>query len=197
MIFQLVYMFHCLLPIQMISLHATSSHSESVLFPSVTGLATQGWLEHDEAKYWAVWRVARLTAASLFQRWLSMPAVWHPSCWGRPCHPSPKTWTFIPTVCLWGCAQASLHSIFLPWSPFGCFPWPWCVEIPSWWNHQSESLEQLCFSPSCFRTLVPLMEHWISSMDNMKVTAPLDLTLINLATKNQGVESVMGCFRVF
>lgn len=127
------------------------------------------------------WRPGGLTTF-LFQRWLSMRAVWHPSCWEKPCHPSPKIWTFIPTVCLWGYVQALLPSTFLPWSPFGCFPWPWCVEIPSYWNHQSEFLEQACFWLSCSRTLVPRMEHWISSMDNMKVTALLYVAL-SLATK--------------
>lgn len=105
----------------------------------------------------------------LLQRWLNMLAVWHPSYWERPCPPSLKTWTLTPTVCLWACVLELHHSISQPWFLFGCFPWLWFVETPSWWNHLSVYQEHSCSLPSCFRMLVPPMGPWTSSTDNMKV----------------------------
>lgn len=73
----------------------------------------------------------------LLQRWLNMLAVWHPSSLGRPCPPSLKTWTLTPTACLWVCVLELHHSTSQPWFLFGCSPWLWFVETPSWWNHLS------------------------------------------------------------
>lgn len=160
----------------------------------VIGLATQGWLEHDEAKYWAVWRVARLTAASLFQRWLSMPAVWRPSCWGRPCHPSPKTWTFIPTVCLWGCAQAFAPFNFPAMIPLWMFPMA-MVCGNTFLMKPSERV------PGATMLLMETVSGlwcpwWNTEYHHWTTWRYLPLWTWHLIwLPNQGVESVMGCFR--
>ena len=106
-------------------------------------------------------------------RCLNMLAAWHPSYWERPCPPSLKTWTLTPTVCLLVCVLGLHPSISQPWFLFGCSPWLWFVETPSWWNPLSVYQEHSCSLPSCFRTLVPPMGPWISSMDSMKVIMDL------------------------
>lgn len=104
------------------------------------------------------------------QRWLSMPAVLHPSCWERRYLPSPRTWTVTPTACPSGCVRVLPLLTSLPWFLSGCFPSAWYVATPTWWSPLNGSQDVPCSWPKCSRMQGHQMVHSTSSTANTQVS---------------------------